>query len=293
MELEGHAMKDADDSTENPFPAKAVTTFGFRADFCAQFSYMLKARDHVVNYLIQYPKGGNALALSGGHGSGKTFLLNWLSNEISSISSARSQTVYTKADSDSVIDLYRQFLRGVTRNTLIEVTRAATHNIGLNIAGAAQATRDTFEKIQSSGTMQAALDEKIFDTNELYLRLKAELQRIGVSPAVSEQVAYAVGILEHPEFGEAAFNWLIGGNSPLLRETPLQSPLWASDSIDSADIAASALECIAGLYRLAEISLLLMIDQMENFIPGGLLCQFTLLYSRNWLNRCRHKERSY
>jgi len=264
-------MSNSDNHFENPFPATAVTMFGVRSEFVAKFAYMTKARQHIVDYLSQYPKQGSALALSGGHGSGKTFLLNWLTTEISSIKNVRSQTVYAKADNDSVIDVYKQFMRSVTRSTLIDVTRAAIHNIGRNIAAAAQATQETLDKIQSSGTVQPALEEKIFDTNELYLLLKMELHKIGVSPAVSGQVAYAIGILEHPDFGEAAFSWLLGSTSQLPKETPLQSPLWSNDSTDAADVAVSALECIAGLYRLAEIALILILDQMENFLPAGSL----------------------
>jgi hypothetical protein len=262
-------MSNAAKSDENPFPVKAVTVFGTRADGTAKFAYMATARDYLTNYLKDYPASGGALALSGGHGSGKTFVLNWLSREAAQIKRRRPQTMYAKADDDSLPDVYRQFLRSVTREELIEVTRSAIHNIGKTIAASAQATQQVSTEIEVAGNLGPAFEEKIFDRNELFVLLKKELGTIGVSPAVSEQVAYAIGLLEHPDFGESAFAWLLGGEPALPKQMPIQGALWTGNSTDAADIAGSALECIAKLYQVAERPLILIIDQMENFIPQG------------------------
>ena len=74
---------------DNPFPAGGAATFGAAIHAGADFEYMRTARDYLYRYLADYPlrlsdgpvvdpAPGGALALSGGHGSGKTFLLNWL-----------------------------------------------------------------------------------------------------------------------------------------------------------------------------------------------------------------------
>jgi hypothetical protein len=209
------------------------------------------------------------LALSGGHGCGKTFLVSWLSREAEEIRTRPSQTLYGKADTSSVPDLYRQFLGNIKRATLVEVTRTAVHNLGRNKVGTAEATKDTSLEIKMAGTLQPAFDEKVLDPNKVYLLLQSELEEVGVRSSVSQRVASAIGALEHPDFGEAAFNWLTGEAPQLPRDMPLQGPLWPSDSIGAADIAASALECLAALYRIADIPLIVILDQMENFVPTG------------------------
>jgi hypothetical protein len=261
-------MSETDINVENPFPARAVTTFGVRTEVAANFEYMRKARGYIIDYLEKYPISSGGLALSGGHGTGKTFLVNWLSNEAKKIKSRESRAVYAKADSDSVPELYRQILKNITRLTLIEVTRKAVLNLGGNRASAAQATQRTSLEIESSRNLEPAFEQKVFDANEVYLLLQKEIERIRVGSTVSQQVAYAIGVLEHPEFGEAAFNWLAGETPQLPKEMPLQSSLWPQDSIGASDIAATALECVAGLFRLAEVPLIVILDQMENFIPA-------------------------
>src|SRR6266851_2985117 len=123
-------MSNAESGRENPFPVNAVTTFGLRAPVVAHFAYMSQAREYLVNYLRGFPTAGAAITLSGGHGSGKTFLLNWLSNEAAGFTTRRATTLYAKADSESVPDAYLQFMRSITRSALIEVTGAAVRNIG-------------------------------------------------------------------------------------------------------------------------------------------------------------------
>jgi hypothetical protein len=273
-------MSQAPEPLDNPFPPKAVTTFGASTGRAAKFEYMNKALRQVVEYL--QTRNGGALALSGGHGTGKTFLLDWLANQAKAFRSVKVQVIYAKADNQNLTDVYRQLIRSLTREDMIRATRSAIVNIGSSIVGTAKATEgiarnladaakataqhDSPESV-SSRTLQSAVDAKILDTNELYLRLKGELKKIGVSPAISEQIGYAVGVLEHAEFGQAAFDWLAGGTPQLPKDMPLQDSLWRIDSADAGDIATTALECLAGLYRLAGLPLIVVLDQMENFIP--------------------------
>src|SRR5258708_4645195 len=129
----------SDSTPDNPFPAQAVATFGVRADRIAPLNYMTEARAHLVDYLANYPNSGGGLAVSGGHGSGKTFLLNWLSEEAAKIKHSPAQTMYAKADNQSLPDVYQQLLRNTTRTELIKITRMAVRKIGQRLAGAAQA----------------------------------------------------------------------------------------------------------------------------------------------------------
>jgi hypothetical protein len=257
---------------ENPFPARAVATFGVRTDLAADFEYMRKARAYAIDYLKNYPNSGGGVALSGGHGSGKTLLVTWLGDEANKIKSRESRTVYAKADSESVLELYRQVLKNITRLALIKVTRKAVLNLGGERAGAARATQSTSFEIESARDLRPAFEQKVLDPNEVYLLLQNEIEQIGTGSSVSQRIAYAIGVLEHPDFGEAAFNWLAGDTPqlPIEMPLPLQSSLWPQDSIGAADIAVSALECVSGLFRLAEIPLIIILDQMENFVPAGI-----------------------
>jgi hypothetical protein len=87
--------------------------------------------------------------VSGGHGSGKTFLLAWLLGEAAKIKYSRSQTVYAKADNQSLPDVYRQFLRSITRVDLVKITRMAVRKIGQRVAGAAEATKQASLQIET------------------------------------------------------------------------------------------------------------------------------------------------
>jgi hypothetical protein len=270
---------------DNPFPTNAVTTFGVPTNFAANFEYMRKARAIVIEYLQKYPDSSGGLALSGGHGSGKTFLLNWLNDEARKIKSRESYIVYAKVDTDDILELYRQILKNISRLSLIEVTRKAVLAIGRTMAGEALATHDASREIRSARDLQPAFDQKILDPNEIYLLLRKSIQEIRPNSTTTEQVAYAIGILEHPEFGDAAYTWLAGDVSQLPKDMPLQASLWPRDRVGAADISIAALECIARLYRISEMPFILILDQMENFLPAGdrSLAQASLL--KKWVEQ--------
>src|ERR1044072_3056579 len=63
---------------DNPFPPQAVAVYGPEIATTAVFSYMDRVRKALQGYIADYPDLSLALALSGGHGSGKTHLLMWL-----------------------------------------------------------------------------------------------------------------------------------------------------------------------------------------------------------------------
>lgn len=294
--LEGGELYD-----EPPFPAIAVTTFGAPINRCADFSYMDDIRKLLFDYMKEYPlksaRGneaelGGAITISGGHGSGKTFLLNWLHETGEGVTSLSCRFLYAKADGEAVSELYRQFMRNLTQQDLAEVIQKALSRIGADMVSSARATENVAPLIQAGGeALDRVYKEKIVDRDEQYLRLKKQLSSVGEAPAVAAKIAVAVGLIEEPVLGRAAFDFLCGGE-PEINRPPLPAPLWdralppsrassdpeveeplspaPSGNRGSADIdvAINALECIAALFRTARVPLVFMLDQMETFVPA-------------------------
>src|ERR1044072_2178947 len=100
---------------DNPFPPQAVAVYGPEIATTAVFSYMDRVRKALQGYIADYPDLSLALALSGGHGSGKTHLLMWLSREIEAIRRGGTQIIYIKTDGSDSADLYCQVMRGLSR----------------------------------------------------------------------------------------------------------------------------------------------------------------------------------
>jgi len=258
---------------ENPFPAEAVQTFGAPLAVVAEFEAMRLARTFLIDYLKSYgttPSRSGCLTLSGNHGAGKTFLLSWLRREAETIRSLPCKALYAKAENVSVFDLYRQLLHNLTRESLVEVARAAVRAIGVELSESALATHDRSLQIRESGDLKQAFEERSLDPNQLYLELKQRLQGVGDLPAVAAKVAEAVMQLEEPATGASAFAWLVGDDVQIQQEFAASDPLFertaAGSLVDASMAAVNALTCIAALFRLAGIPLILMIDQMENFI---------------------------
>jgi hypothetical protein len=273
------------ENSDNPFPAVAVTTFGVPTTSVASLQYMRKTWAFVVEYLEKYPDASGGLALSGGHGGGKTFLLNWLGDEAKRIKRRPSHAVYAKADTDNILELYRQILKSISRPSLIAITRKAMLTLGGSRVDAAAATQQASREVESARDLQPAFDQKILDPNEIYLLLQKRIENIRPDSTVSQQIAYAIGILEHPEFGKAAYNWLSGEVSNLPVDMPIQTSLWPPDAIGAPDVAVTALECIAGLYRIAEVPLILFLDQMENFISSDSTAMAQASLLKKWVEQ--------
>ena len=243
------------------------------------FGFMTDALDPIKQHLIDYPKPeragvlspGGALGLVGGHGSGKTYLLSWLRSQILGMTSSESRIAYAKADTPQFSDVYGQLLRNFSHQGLQEITTRALREIAKSITGAALATEGTARRIGQGADLEFIYDGKAVDKNELFLSLKRTIRSVGPASAVAEKVAEMVGLLEDPTIGLAAFDWLCGGpvGNPVL---PVSGPLFATTTNcpgdDASDVAVAALEALAALFRLAGIPLILMVDQMENFLPN-------------------------
>ena len=252
---------------ENPFPAKAVTTFGGQTSAVAELSFMRNAHRILVDYLKSYPAGAPTLALSGGHGTGKTYLLTWLASNATDLQRAEARVIYAKTDSPNLVDAYRELIRNLTKRRLLEVVNIALLRQGRSRAGAAIATQSESEEIDRTGSMETAFAEKILDLNELHLELRKALESRSVSSAVSQKVAFAIGLLQDAEFGEAAFEWIAGKPADLPDES-LRMPLFGEQESDGGQVAIDALETIAALFKSAELPLIILLDQVENFIPA-------------------------
>ncbi|HEX8063988.1 MAG TPA: hypothetical protein VF535_12320 [Allosphingosinicella sp.] len=259
-------MSEPAPAPENRFPAKAVSTYGGPARCFAELSYMHGVEAILVDYLKNYPQAAPAVALSGGHGTGKTYLLTWLGKRATELRSAGARVIYAKTDSPNLADAYRSLISNLTRRDLLEVVHAALLRRGLSRVQAAAATQSDGEIIDQTGSMEAAYAEKVLDPNELHLELRQTLQGRSVATAVSQKIAYAIGLLDHAHYGEAAYDWLAGQGGALPDET-LKAPLFGGEQVDGSQVVVEALETIAALFQVANIPLLVMLDQVENFIP--------------------------
>ncbi|HEV7441602.1 MAG TPA: hypothetical protein VGO18_03345, partial [Steroidobacteraceae bacterium] len=260
---------------DNPYPAAAVETFGTPIAASAEFKFMSDTRALLSNYLKLYPLEakdrppgmttvGGAITLTGGNGSGKTFLLKWLRAQTDDLASLKCHFLYAKADDENAVSVYRQFMRNLTHEDLRKVVDTALQRIGQRITGLAQATKDTAPRVQS-GALTNGVDT--LDLNELYLELRQQLSKVDDTSAVSAKFATAIGLLNEPSYGAAAFELLSGG-APAQQGPPVPEALWTGSlSPADSDIAVNALECLSALFRIAGTPLVLLLDQLENFVP--------------------------
>lgn len=278
-------MTDATDAnTENPFPAQAVMTFGQLPKRPAELKFMTDAFEPVEQYLIAYSKADlaaapterSALGLSGEHGSGKTFLLAWIRDKVADFKSLPAKVAYAKADTPLFVDIYRQLLRNFTLPVMQEVVGVALRRIAIQRTGAAAASEGRSRELVDGAALETAYDEKILDRNELYLDLKQRIAKAGAA-AIADTVAQTIGLLDDPDLGRAAFDWLCGadpGEPRLPGKGPLLPMSAAETSADAADIAVGALECIAALFAAAGMPLILMVDQLETFANSNVPVAF-------------------
>lgn len=252
-------------SPENPFPAKAVTTFGSTDMKFADLAFMRRSHRVLLDYLKAYPAEGPTLALSGGHGTGKTYLLAWLAAQATELQSAPARLLYAKTNGPDLVEAYRELIRNLTRRHLLEVVNAALLSQGTSRVGAAMATQVESSIIEETGSMESAFEGRVLDSNELHLELRKALESRSVASAVSQKVAYAIGLIEDAQYGEAAFDWIEGKAADLPNES-LRAPLFSQD-IDSSQVAVDALETIAALFKAADYPLVILLDQVENFVP--------------------------
>lgn len=255
---------------ENPYPANAVAVYGTELSPTVQFAYMRRVRKLLENYITTYPDTFCALALSGGHGSGKTHLLGWLSDQIAQIKKRSAKVVYVKTNDPNPVNLYHQVLGNWTRDELLDVQRQGLIALGSQAAGAVRATVAVGQSIRDFDALKRAVQDKVLDFNALHISLRDELvgKTTKSSADTSRRIAAAIGLLDDTTFGEMAFNWLRGEAVTGLPNEALQGGLFGSEA-EAGDTAIFALEAFAVLFRLADRPLIILIDQIENFLTDA------------------------
>ncbi|HEX8364627.1 MAG TPA: hypothetical protein VF603_05015 [Allosphingosinicella sp.] len=254
---------------DNPYPASTVAVFGGELPRTVKFGFMREALKKLMAYLEGYPNVKCALPLSGGHGSGKTHLLNWMSSEVQKLQHGDAKVIYTKSNNSNPVDFYHQVVSNWTRDDLLAVQRQALTMLGARDAGSIKATEAAAKKITDYKSLILATQEKILDINALHIKLREEVVRSAASDAADtfRRMAAAIGLLDDPAFGEAAFSWIRGEPVSGLPNEALQTGLFALEG-DRADTAIYALQVLAALFRLAEIPMIIMIDEIENLLAS-------------------------
>jgi hypothetical protein len=261
------------DYLENPFPREAVSTFGKQKKrITAPLSYLPKATRLVDDYLISYPKQdkryGGGIGIRGGHGSGKTHLLNYQAEHIGEFTRVKRVTIaYAKADTNRFFDLHKQFMKQISRERIIELIDTAGKIVAKKEARRAYATESLAPHIESGDNVETLKSEGILDANFLNLALQKKLQ----GSEVPKTIPSVLLMVDTTLSGRKAHSWLEGNVEPELDKWGFQPSLTSlsqiTDSKD-ADIASElvviqTIETIAALHELAEEPLILLVDQLE------------------------------
>jgi hypothetical protein len=167
---------------DNPFLKQAVARFGDRLKTCAPLSYMTPIENAVAAFLRAQDRTSehesSPIAITGGHGSGKTHLLTWLAAQIESISSANASCLYGKADSDSFVDLYRELLKGISRPQVMRVMTDAVKNLAEAKVRGAKVSESLAKPIRESSSLDPYVDAGYLDKNELQQALRRQLAHL-------------------------------------------------------------------------------------------------------------------
>jgi hypothetical protein len=252
--------------TTNPFQLEAVATYGQELRTCEGLSYMQASYEHLFSYLEAYPVANNSfgacIGLAGAHGSGKTHLLAWLSQKAHSSESLRVSVVYAKADSPSLVDLYKQIILSVDRRNLIELYQEALKNVAVELVGEARATESIGERISSPDDLHQLFKEQNLDPEQMDLRLRTRFSEAGIRNDFIEILLQT----HSPNLGEIAFRWLVGEDVADAHALGVVGPMFQTTELEygaMALVAIDAIEAIAALHRLAGRPLILLVDQLE------------------------------
>ena len=254
----------------NPFHIEAVATYGAVVRTCSNLEYMRLAGDQLNQYLISYTdtdkRYGAAIGLVGGHGSGKTHLLMWLSQSAESLTQIRPVILYAKADRSSIFDLYMQMFSALPRESLVRILDEALRGIARVDVQKAKITESISARIEDSESLRILQQEENIDVEALQL----ELERVLEDPntLIPQQIPRAITKLSDPVYGEKVYQWLSGKSVAGLEDLKLDQPLLQLDSVakDSSgpDVTGvNVLETIGAALRLAGRPLIILIDQLE------------------------------
>src|SRR5712692_559597 len=137
--------------SDNPFPLEAVATYGRLGHHYENLAYVDQATNELQSYLIAYPRTdlryGGAIGLQGGHGSGKTHVLNAIKAKADLYQTQRPIVLYGKADRSSFFDLYSQLIADLTRARVQELIGQALQQTAIETVSAASVTEKISERI--------------------------------------------------------------------------------------------------------------------------------------------------
>lgn len=259
---------------ENPFPALAVSTFAMRPVATAELTYMSEAAEYLEQYLVHYYQAGissaGAVGLVGSYGEGKTHLLNWIGmratdwEPVKGVS--RPNVAYGKADSASFFDIYKQLMRHLTRERIVNLIETAVGVIARRQAAAAAATQAVVARIEQDG-IEPLMAEGNVDQIAVINELRATMTASRDIPPDIPMMVIAVG---DPIRGQSAYRWLLGERVADLASFGIDHDLQSSaGNIDAASTDAAALdalESIARLHRIAQVPFIVLVDQLESLV---------------------------
>jgi hypothetical protein len=254
----------------NPFHIEAVATYGNIVRTATNLDYMRRAGDELTQYLVAYPDSkkryGAAVGLRGGHGSGKTHLLMWLSEQAIALQKIQPIVLYAKADRSTMFDLYTQMLSDLSREKLLEILDQALRGVAKHDVRKAKVTESLGTRLEQPDSLTTLEKEGNIDLDTLHVQMQALLE--DPNTQIPVEIPRAVTQLADPAYGEKIYQWLFGKSVPGLEDIRLDHPLLQlqpeTKDILGPDVAAvNVLETIAALLRLAERPLVVLIDQLE------------------------------
>jgi hypothetical protein len=282
----------------NPFPRQAVATYGHIIRTYVPLEYMTRPKEELDSYLrdhqIRERRYGGAIGLRGGHGSGKTHLLSWLGERARALTHTRPTVLYAKADSPRIFDLYRQLVPPGDRERVKDLIAQALKNMGREYSSRAKITESIKDRIDDPIEFSRLFDEGILDREHLFHMLRERLQKADVvrkddapqdanvpRPAgMPREIPLALLAVDSPTLGERAFAWFRGddvGEFPELALThPLANLRTAGESADPDVASINALEALAALHHLADVPLVILLDQFEVLLRADSQRQQTL-----------------
>jgi hypothetical protein len=260
----------------NPFSPEAVVTYGQVMKSCEDFDYMRRASDELKQYLISYfdpeKQYGGAIGLKGIPGSGKTHLLNWLSQQAKSAEKSQPIVIYAKADGASFVDLYIQFFvvnPELSRENLQQLLKEAVKVLALEHVRRAKATESIGIRIEDSPQDLSQLEQEgNINRGQLLIELQKRLKH--PDRVIPDVIPEMLTLMDDSSLSKNAYQWLkvkdatgadlkaLGLSNYLLQLNLEQQ------GISAPEVAAvNALETIAALFRAAERPLIVLIDQLE------------------------------
>lgn len=251
---------------ENPFPQEAVATHGQRLRYSAKLRSMSALQDELVAYLSNYEiasrRFGAAIGICGEHGSGKTHILTWLETRGNDNRRSDCAIVYVKIDAARILDIYQQIIRKIERSRIIELLQRALLTIARQEVRAAEVTEGIGERLTDIESLNELLDEGSLDRTRLENLLQKRLEEVAPADFV-RTLLDCVG-----PSGEAAYHWLRGEEvtniAPLGIVHKFPSGAAVGAAVDADDtMALHGLTLLATLHELADVPLVILVDQLE------------------------------